>query len=158
MKGTDVDRGFASKPKRARTGGNLTWITTSADILDKGKVPILFSVEQMRSLRMKIEHTPVGEFLTCPLFGMQSTALAVSTPNHPVLDIMALATSTWKPMCSFQSEDITCPACNGKHRPRTNKEGCKKYKKPEHEPAQEPKSAKAVPKKMSRNQFSLIAS
>ena len=74
--------------------------------LDKGKVPILFSVEQMRSLRMKIEHTPVGEFLTCPLFGMQSTALAVSTPNHPVLDIMALATSTWKPMCSFQSEDI----------------------------------------------------
>ena len=24
MKGTDVDRGFVSKPKRARTGGNLT--------------------------------------------------------------------------------------------------------------------------------------
>ena len=52
---------------RAQTG----WITTCVDILDKGKVPILFSVEQMRNLRMNIEHTPVGEFMTCPLFGMQ---------------------------------------------------------------------------------------
>ena len=85
------------------------WITTCVDILDKGKVPILVSVEHMRNLRMNIEHTPVGEFLTCPLFGMQRTALAVSTSNHPVLDIMALATSSWKPMYSFQSEDITCP-------------------------------------------------
>ena len=49
---------------RAQTG----WITTCVDILDKGKVPILFSVEQMRNLRMNIEHTPVGEFMTCPLF------------------------------------------------------------------------------------------
>ena len=62
------------------------WVTTCVDILDKGKVPILFSVEQMRNLRMNIEHTPVGEFLTCPLFGMQRTALSVSTSNHPVLD------------------------------------------------------------------------
>ena len=92
---------------------------------------------------MNIEHTPVGEFLACPLFGMHRTALAVSTSNHPVLDIMALATSSWKPMYSFQSEDIACPACNDKHRPHTNKEGCKKFKKSEHAPA----PAKAVPKK-----------
>ena len=77
---------------------------------------------------MNIEHTPVGEFLTCPLFGMQRTALSVSTSNHPVLDIMALATSSWKPMYSFASEDITCPACKGKHRPHTYKEGCMKKK------------------------------
>ena len=96
---------------------------------------------------MNIEHTPVGEFLTCPLFGMRRTALAVSTSNHPVLDIMALATSSWKPMYSFQFEDITCPACNGKHRPHTNKEGCKKFKKPEHAPPEEPKPAKIVHKK-----------
>ena len=108
------------------------WITTCVDILDKGKVPILFSVEQMRKLRMNIEHTPVGEFLTCPLFGMQRAALAVSPSNHPVLDIMALATSSWKPMYSFQSEDITRPACEGKHRPRTYKEGCKKFNKATH--------------------------
>ena len=100
---------------------------------------------------MNIEHTPVGEFLTCPVFGMQRTALAVSTSNHPVLDIMALATSSWKPMYSFQSEEITCPACNGKHRPHTNKEGCKKYTKSAHEPAHEPKTAKAVPKQNVKN-------
>ena len=57
------------------------WITTSVDILDKGRVPILFSVEQMRNLRMNIEHTPVGEFLTCPMFGMKKTPLAVSTSS-----------------------------------------------------------------------------
>ena len=123
------------------------WITACVDILNKGKVSILFSVEQMRNLRANIEHTPVGEFLTCPLFGMQRTALAVSASNHPVLDIMALATSSWKPMCSFQPEEITCPACNSKHRPRTNKESCKKYTRPIPEPAHEPKPAKAVPKK-----------
>ena len=130
------------------------WITTCVDILDKGKVPILFSVEQMRNLRMNIEHTPVGEFLTCPLFGMQRAALAVSTSNHPVLDIMALATSSWKPMYSFQSEDITCPAGNGKHRPHTNQEGCKRFKGSEHKSAQEPKSAKSDSKKKCQEAYS----
>lgn len=104
------------------------WITTSVDILDKGQVPILFSVEQMRNLRMNIEHTPVGEFLTCPLFGMKRTALAVSTSNHPVLDTMSLALASKKPNHSFvTSFAITCPACNGKHRAHTYKEGCAKH-------------------------------
>ena len=104
------------------------WITTSVDILDKGQVPILFSVEQMRNLRMNIEHTPVGEFLTCPLFGMHKTALAVSTSNHKALDIMSLALASNKPQHSFATAfAVTCPACLGKHRPHTNKEGCKKF-------------------------------
>ena len=60
---------------------------------------------------------------------------------------MALATSSWEPMYSFQSEDITCPACNGKHRPHTNKEGCKRFKGSEHKSAQEPKPAKSDSKK-----------
>ena len=47
------------------------WISTSVDILDKGRVPILFSVEQMRNLRMNIKHTPAGEFLTCTTFGLK---------------------------------------------------------------------------------------
>ena len=109
------------------------WITTCVDILEKGKVLILCSVEQMQNLRMNIENTPVSEFLTCLLFGMQRAALAVTTSDHPVLDILALATSGWKPMCSFQSEDVTFPACNGTHRPHPKKELA---------PAQEPKPAK----------------
>ena len=47
------------------------WITTAIDILDQGDVPILFSIEQLRNLRMSIEHTPVGDYLTCPLFGLK---------------------------------------------------------------------------------------
>lgn len=44
------------------------WMTTSVDILCKARVPVLFSVEQKHSLRMNIEHTPAGEFLTCATF------------------------------------------------------------------------------------------
>jgi len=112
MKGLDSFKGMPSWKGKGKRNGCV-------DILDKGKVPTLFSVEQMGNLRMNIEHTPVGEFLTCPLFEMRRAALAVSTSNHPVLDIMDLATSSWKPMYSFQSEE----PCNGKHHPYTNKEG-----------------------------------
>ncbi|MCV6575519.1 MAG: hypothetical protein OIF58_07265, partial [Cohaesibacter sp.] len=102
------------------------WITTTVDILDKGRVPILFSVEQMRNLRMNIEHTPAGEFLTCPVFGLKRYALSVATSNHPILDVMFLAKCGHKPEHSFAATDskITCPACNGKHRKHTYDEHC----------------------------------
>ena len=79
------------------------WVTTTVDILDKGRVPILFSVEQMRNLRMNIEHTPAGEFLTCPVFGLKRYALSVATSNHPILDVMFLARCGQKPEHSFAS-------------------------------------------------------
>ena len=101
------------------------WISTSVDILDKGRVPILFSVEQMRNLRMNIEHTPAGEFLTCPVFGLKRYAMSVATSNHPVLDVMFLATCGHKPSHSFAATPkITCPACNGKHRKHTYDDHC----------------------------------
>ena len=96
------------------------WVTTTVDILDKGRVPILFSVEQMRNLRMNIEHTPAGEFLTCPVFGLKRYALSVATSNHPILDVMFLARCGQKPEHSFAGTNkITCPACNGRHRAHT---------------------------------------
>ena len=58
------------------------WVTTTVDILDQGDVPILFSVAQMRNLRMNIEHTPVGDFMTCSLFAMNRSPLPVSTSDH----------------------------------------------------------------------------
>ena len=101
------------------------WISTSVDILDKGRVPILFSVEQMRNLRMNIEHTPAGEFLTCPVFGLKRYAMSVATSNHPVLDVMFLAMCGHKPShSSAATPEITCPACNGKHRKHTYDEHC----------------------------------
>ena len=101
------------------------WITTTVDILDKGRVPILFSVEQMRNLRMNIEHTPAGEFLTCPVFGLKRYALSVATSNHPILDVVFLAKCGQKPEHSFAATDkITPPACNGRHRKHTYDEHC----------------------------------
>ena len=101
------------------------WVTTTVDILDKGRVPILFSVEQMRNLRMNIEHTPAGEFLTCPVFGLKRYALSVATSNHPILDVMFLARCGQKPEHSFAATTkITCPACNGRHRAHTYDEHC----------------------------------
>ena len=105
------------------------WITTAIDILDQGDVPILFSVEQLRNLRMSIEHTPVGDYLTCPLFGLKRFSLPVSTSNHNVLDIMMFASSVRKPNHSFTAINPSygaCPACSGKHRKHTYKDGCKK--------------------------------
>ena len=81
------------------------WVTTTVDILDKGRVPILFSVEQMRNLRMNIEHTPAGEFLTCPVFGLKRYALSVATSNHPILDVMFLAKCGQKP--NIVSQQLT---------------------------------------------------
>ena len=103
------------------------WVTTAVDILDQGDVPILFSVAQMRNLRMNIEHTPACDFLTCTLFGMKRYPLPVSTSDHTVLDIMHLKRSQKKPSHSFHSDSsyVTCPACQGKHRARTYKDGCR---------------------------------
>ena len=73
----------------------------------------------------RIEHTPAGEFLTCPVFGLKRYAMSVATSNHPVLDVMFLATCGHKPSHSFAATPkITCPACNGKHRKHTYDDHC----------------------------------
>ena len=117
------------------------WVTTAVDILDQGDVPILFSVAQMRNLRMNIEHTPACDFLTCTLFGMKRYPLPVSTSDHTVLDIMHLARSQKKPSHSFHSDSsyVTCPACQGKHRAHTYKDGCRRAASDTSKPIATPK-------------------
>ena len=117
------------------------WVTTAVDILDQGDVPILFSVAQMRNLRMNIEHTPACDFLTCTLFGMKRYPLPVSTSDHTVLDIMHLAMSQKKPSHSFHSDSsyVTCPACQGKHRAHTYKDGCRRAASDTSKPIATPK-------------------
>ena len=51
--------------------------------------------------------------------------MSVATSNHPVLDVTFLATCGHKPSHSFAATpEITCPACNGKHRKHTYDEHC----------------------------------
>ena len=44
--------------------------STEIDILEKGNAPILFSLDQMRNLRMTIELSPEVDLLTCHALGM----------------------------------------------------------------------------------------
>ena len=58
---------------------------TDVDILDKGSVPILLSLGQMRNLRFTLEMNPYMVMLTCPAFGMKRKPLHMSTSRHLVL-------------------------------------------------------------------------
>ena len=44
--------------------------TRSVDVLEQGRVPFLFSIEQMRNLNMTIQHTTTGDYMTCDSFGL----------------------------------------------------------------------------------------
>ena len=106
----------------ARSNGSS--VSTAIDIVDKGKVPILFSIQQMRHLEIELMHTAAGEFLTCQKFGLKNFPLSVSTADHTVLNVLDLALANRQPSHSFAA--ITCPACNGKDRPHTYDKTCKK--------------------------------
>ena len=106
----------------ARSNGSS--VSTTIDTLDKGKVPILFSIQQMRNLEFELAHTAAGEFLTCQKFGLKNFPLSVSTSDHTALNVLDLARASRTPSHRFAA--ITCPACNGKYRPHTYDKNCKK--------------------------------
>ena len=60
---------------------------TDVDILDKGSVPILLSLGQMRNLRFTMEMNPYMVLLTCPAFGMKRKPLHMSTSRHLVFGL-----------------------------------------------------------------------
>ena len=60
---------------------------TTVDVLDQGRVPILFSIEQMRNLNMTISHTNVGDYITCKVFNLFQELLPISRSGHAMLDL-----------------------------------------------------------------------
>ena len=48
-------------------------------MLETGDVPILFSFSQMKNLGMTMELDPKGDKITCPAFGLYSSAAEYST-------------------------------------------------------------------------------
>ena len=125
----------------ARSNGSS--VSTTIDILDKGKVPILFSIQRMRNLEFELTHTAAGEFLTCQKFGLKNFPLSVSTSDHTVLNVLDLARTNRQPFHSFAA--IACPACDGKHRPHTYDKNCKKTKDTAELPAKPDKSSEDNP-------------
>ena len=59
-------------------------------MLEKGNVPILFSLPQMNNLGMTIELDPKGDRITCPASGLHSYPAEHSTMGHVVLDLTSL--------------------------------------------------------------------
>ena len=125
----------------ARSNGSS--VSTTIDILDKGKVPILFNIQQMRNLEFELAHTAAGEFLTCQKFGLENFPLSASTSDHTVLNVLDLARANRQPPHSFAA--ITCPARNGKHRLHTYDKSCKKTKDKAELLAKPDKSSVEVP-------------
>ena len=60
------------------------------NVLETGRVPILFSLPQMRNLGTTIELDPQGDKITCPAFGLISSPAESSTMGHIVLDLTSL--------------------------------------------------------------------
>ena len=65
--------------------------STNIEILERGTVPILLSISQMRNLYMTIEHTPQCDKITCKAFGMNRQAVPVSGTGHALVDLAGVA-------------------------------------------------------------------
>ena len=79
---------------------------TEIQILEEGNVPILLSLEQMRNLYMKFEHTPQVDYLTCAAFGMKNFPVPISTTNHLIIDLAELKYSPQIVECTWLNENV----------------------------------------------------
>ena len=60
------------------------------DVLEQGRVPILFSIEQMRNLNMTTQHTTTGDYITCDSFGLYQKLLPMAPSGHAMLDLSSV--------------------------------------------------------------------
>ena len=58
---------------------------TVVDIVEQGRVPILFSLKQMKHLNMKVGMRPNGVLRTCEALGFHHAQARQASPSHIVL-------------------------------------------------------------------------
>jgi hypothetical protein len=63
---------------------------TDFDIIEEGNVPMLMSLDQMRSLMFRIELTPECAYLTSDSFSYVRHPLRVSTTRHLVVNLVEI--------------------------------------------------------------------
>ena len=66
--------------------------TTQIDILEKGIVPILLSLSQMKNLGISLNLHPGGDRISCVPFGLRSSPVEVSQAGRIVLNLAELFT------------------------------------------------------------------
>ena len=104
---------------------------TVVDIVEQGRVPILFSLQQMKNLNMKLDMRPDGVLITCEALGFHRVQATQASSSHIVIDLAAILRALAR--ASHNSYDTfprvfvgdsefafgTCPACAGRHSPHT---------------------------------------
>ena len=111
---------------------------TIVDIVEQGRVPILFSPQEMKNFHIRLAMRPDRVLITCEALGLLNVQAAQASSSHIVIDladIISVPSRTFSEgesdfPCVFAGDSEmalgTCPACAGRHRPHTYAEGCNK--------------------------------
>ena len=63
---------------------------TIVDIVEQGRVPILFSLQQMKKLQMQLDMRPGRVLITCEALGLHSVQATPALSSHIVIDLAAI--------------------------------------------------------------------
>ena len=111
---------------------------TVVDIVEQGRVPILFLLHQMKNLHINLDMRPDRVLITCEAFGLHHVQATQASSSHIVIVLAvvqcvpARATSNSESNCigSFVGDsELACGTClagAGRHRPHTYAAACKK--------------------------------
>ena len=63
---------------------------TIVDIVEQGRVPILFSLQQMKNLNMSLDMRPDTVLITCEALALHPVQATQATPSHIEMDLAAI--------------------------------------------------------------------
>ena len=63
---------------------------TIVDIVEKGRVPILFALQQMKNLQMKLDMRLDRVLITCEALGLRNVQATRASSPHVVIDLAAI--------------------------------------------------------------------
>ena len=63
---------------------------TAVDIVEQGRVPILFSLQQMKNLRMQLDMRPDRVLIYCEALGLHNVQATQASSSHIVIDLAAI--------------------------------------------------------------------
>ena len=60
---------------------------TIVDIVEQGRVPILFALQQMKNLNMRLDLHPDRVLITCEALGLHTVQATQAPSSHIVIDL-----------------------------------------------------------------------
>ena len=65
-------------------------MSTLVDIVEQGRVPILFSLQQMKNLKMQLDIRPDQVLISCEALGLHCVQAIQASSSHIVIDLAAI--------------------------------------------------------------------